>query len=52
MAGTIVADGGLENLTLAEISAWLCLFLREVSLSLVPRRCLSPSVLLVAALLM
>ena len=27
--GTVVADGGLENLTLAEIAAWLCLFLRE-----------------------
>jgi len=27
--GTIVADGGLEHLSLAEISAWLCLFLRE-----------------------
>jgi len=27
--GTVVADGGLEHLTLPEIAAWLCLFLRE-----------------------
>ena len=27
--GTVVADGGLEKLTLPEICAWLCLFLRE-----------------------
>ncbi|EKX40371.1 hypothetical protein GUITHDRAFT_142865 [Guillardia theta CCMP2712] len=27
--GTVVADGGLEHLTLAEIASWLCLFLRE-----------------------
>jgi hypothetical protein len=27
--GTVVADGGLEQLSIAEISAWLCLFLRE-----------------------
>eukprot|EP00960_Hanusia_phi_P072653 767845-Hanusia_phi.AAC.2 len=27
--GTVVADGGLEHLSLAEIASWLCLFLRE-----------------------
>lgn len=29
IVGTVIADGGLDRLTLPEICAWLCLFLRE-----------------------
>jgi hypothetical protein len=28
--GTVIADGGLEELSFEEMCAWLCLFLREV----------------------